>query len=397
MASKKAKKTPPKRGSASLVLPARGIPESTRCMLWGLAGGHCEFSGCNRRLLEHDVTSLRVNLAEAAHIVAFSKRGPRGKESRPDDVHALENLMLLCPGCHKIIDDREDDFTRPMLEGYKRTHEERVAHLMSLSPDMKTTVVQLKALVVGKPVDIPVSHVYEAVSPHWPSTRTGHVIDVSQYSTECENGPGMAATKIDAETAALYRPGMDAERTGHISLFALGPIPVLMHLGSRLSDKMPVSFFQRHRDNPTSPWTWPDDSPPVSYAERTMQRGTDASKVALVLSLSGTVSRAALPASIDETFTVYEISLDGQPPTPDFLRNRADLERFRKLYRARLAEVVRVHGHIASMHVFAAVPAPIAVVLGHDVLPKAQPTLLAHEFDREAGGFVYRLPVGRMT
>lgn len=149
-----------KRGG-KLVEIARSVPESTRCMLWGLAGGNCEFSGCNRRLLEHDVTSLQVNLGEAAHVVAFSERGPRGSKNRPKNIHSLENLMLLCPSCHKTIDDREDDFTRETLEEYKRTHEARVAHLVSLSPDMSTTVVQFKALIAGRAVDIPVNHVYE--------------------------------------------------------------------------------------------------------------------------------------------------------------------------------------------------------------------------------------------
>ena len=391
MASKPAKKAAKK----SVVEIARNIPENTRCMLWGLAGGHCEFTGCPKLLLEHDVTSMQVNLAEVAHVVAFSEDGPRGAGDRPKDVHALDNLMLLCAGCHKVIDEKPDDFTREMLRNYKRNHEARIRHLTSLAPDMGTTVVQLKAGIAARTVDIPVSHVYEAVSPRWPVTRQGHVIDLTQVNVESDAGSKAAADKIDDEMSTLYRPGMDADKTRHISLFALAPIPILMHLGSRLSDKVAIDFYQRHRDVGVTPWMWRNDKAPVEFDVKTMQAGTTKDKVALVVSLSGTVARASLPKTIDDAFHVYELTLKDTTPNPDFLRSREDLDRFRQRYRLFLAELEKAHGQIADLHVFAAVPAPVGVVLGHDLLPKAHPALLAYDFDRTAGGWALKLRIAR--
>lgn len=374
---------------------ARAVPAPIRCMLWGLAGGRCEFSDCNKWLLEHEVTSLEVNLAQVAHVVAFSESGPRGKGERPDDVHALENLMLLCPDCHKLIDDRPDDFSRQSLMEYKRGHEARISHLTGLKPDMATTIVQLKAKVAGRGVDIPVSHVYEAVSPRWPSDRQGHVIDLSSINIDDPDGARAAATQIDVDTNNLYRPGMDAERTRHISLFALAPMPVLMHLGSRLSDKIAIDFFQRHRDAAGSPWRWRDDAPPVDFVVKRLQEGAGRNKVALILSLSGPVDRAALPAEITSEFSIYEMTLDGVQATPDFLRSAQTLERFRKRYRALFSKLAESHGQFDELHVFPAVPAPIAVLLGHDLLPKVHPDLLAYDNDRTAGAFRLTLRIKR--
>jgi 5-methylcytosine-specific restriction endonuclease McrA len=377
----------------SVVEFARNIPVKTRCMLWGLAGGHCEFAGCNEPLLEHSVTSMQVSLAEVAHVVAFSDYGARGKRNRPPNVHSLDNLMLLCASCHKLVDDKPDDFTREMLRVCKRVHEARVRHLTSLAPDMGTTVVQLKALIAGRTVDIPVSHVYEAVSPRWPTSRQGHVIDLTAINVEDDAGTKAAADKIDAEVTNLYRPGMDADKARHISLFALAPIPLLMHLGSRLTDKIALDFFQRHRDPGTTPWKWRNDKTPVEYIVKGPQAGTANDKVALVVSLSGPVARQSLPPAIDASFHIYEITVDGFTPNPDFLRSRDDLERFRQRYRLLLAEIAQAHGQVAELHVFPAVPAPVAIVLGHDLLPKVHPDLLAYDFDKVAGGFTLKLRI----
>jgi hypothetical protein len=260
---------------------------------------------------------------------------------------------------------------------------------------MGTAVVQLKALIAGRTIDIPVSHVYEAVSPRWPTSRQGHVIDLTAINVEDDAGAKVAAKQIDAEVANLYRPGMDADKTRHISLFGLAPIPLLMHLGSRLTDKIAIDFFQRHRDPGTTPWKWRNDRPPVSYTVERMQTGTANEKVALVVSLSGTIARQSLPAGIDGSFHVYEITLDSVTPNPDFMRSRDDLERFRQRYRLLLAEIAKAHGQLSELHVFPAVPAPVAIVLGHDILPKVHPDLLAYDFDKAAGGFNLRLRIAK--
>ena len=392
MASKK--NTALKKPTSPVKL-ARDIPDATRCILWGITGGRCEFSGCNKPVYEHALTALHLNLADVAHVVAFSEEGPRGEDERPDDIHALSNLMLLCKECHKLIDDKPEKFPRDRLKAFKHEHEARIKLVTGLGPDMHTTVVQLKAKVAGRDVDIPITHVYDAVTPRWPTSQQGFVIDLTGISVDSDVGAQAAAHKINAEVRNLYAPGMDAAKTRHISLFALAPMPVLMHLGARLSDKIAIDFFQRHRDMKASPWQWRNDAQPAEFDVERVQTGTEKDKVAFVLSLSGKVSRTSLPPDIDDRFSIYEVTLKGVPPSPDFLRAREDLDRFRHLYRRFLAELVREHGVVKEMHVFPAAPAPIAVALGHDLLPKVHPDLLAYDFDKTTGGFNLKLRITR--
>ena len=63
---------------------SRDITRSIESMLWGRAAGRCEFQGCNQELYKSRVTQEPVNIAEKAHIYAFSSAGPaRQYASRP--------------------------------------------------------------------------------------------------------------------------------------------------------------------------------------------------------------------------------------------------------------------------------------------------------------------------
>ncbi len=186
--ARRSKKAPkPGRAPTRATTTNTAVKDVTRPVPWGVklklavrAGGRCEFPGCNQPLFEHRVTLADGNFSEFAHIVAFSRGGPRGADSaRPRDLHNLANLLLLCQQCHKLIDDRPDDYPRAVLESFKTEHEERIHHVTGLAPDQRTVVVQLKARINGDAVDIPFPDVTKAVAPRYPTDRRGHVIDLT--------------------------------------------------------------------------------------------------------------------------------------------------------------------------------------------------------------------------
>src|SRR6266851_4137462 len=134
-----------KGAASSPVVSVRAIKPTTRVFLCVRAGGRCEFDGCNNYLLEHHVTLTEGVFGEMAHVVAFRPDGPRGRtRPRPQDINDIRNLMLLCPVCHKLIDDHPQDYTRATLEAYKANHERRIRYVTDLGPDRKTTILILK-------------------------------------------------------------------------------------------------------------------------------------------------------------------------------------------------------------------------------------------------------------
>ena len=370
----------------------RKIPDLTRLILFVRAGGRCEFNGHNQYLLEHPLTLSEINLAEAAHIVAFSENGPRGEtQPRPEDIHDIENLMLLCHNCHKLIDDHPEHYSVATLKEYKRSHEVRIHHVTGLGPDLRTTIVQLKANIRDQTVAIPVAQVTEAVAPMYPSDAHGFVIDLTGIKGSDEAYYLTATQTIKSKLDWIYSPGMDVERTRHISLFALAPIPVLVYLGSRLSNKVPIDLYQRHRD--TQNWVWKSEGEPVAYEFRLVKEGTDKKSVALLLSLSGQIHLEHLPDLIDESFSVYEITLKDKEPNTDFLRLKQDLQSFEAIYRAALANIMANHGKLDFLHLFPAVPAPIAILCGYELLPKVYPTLIVYDYDKSEGGFNFSIRI----
>jgi hypothetical protein len=381
-----------KKPSVLVLVQMRNMPPLVRLQLFVRACGRCEFDGCNKYLLEHPVTLTEGNFAEIAHVVAFKPDGPRGKEgARPEDINDVSNLMLLCPQCHKLIDDHPERFSRQTLEEYKQRHENRIYHVTGLGPGLKTSVLVVRTSIGEQTVAFPYDQIIEAISPRYPISRQGTQIDLTQLHGEGLAFFEVAQNTIDQRVGRMFEPGGEVEQAGHISLFALAPIPLLILLGKHLSNKVPLDIYQRHRD--TENWTWKKDGRPVAYEFRQLQSSANGTPVALVLSLSGAIPTTALVASIGNTATIYEITLRGTNPSATFLRLRQDLENFRIVYQEALGTIIKNHGLVEVIDLFPAVPAPVAVLCGRELLSKVHPRLRVHDYNKNTGGFTFALEV----
>ena len=383
----------PKSTSPVEDVTSRNIPDKVRLHLFVVAGGHCEFTGCNDYLMEHHLTLTPGNFAQAAHIVAFKDNGPRGNvPDRPADINSITNLMLLCPKCHKLIDDRPLDYARENLEDMKHAHEVRIKLVTSMGPETRTCVVTFQAPIGGHHINISRDDVRKALNLRHPASLPGTVIDLSTLAGSPENTLLQAAQdQIARRLEILFKTGGEADEVAHLSVFAIGPIAMLVALGSKLSNKISADFYQRHRD--TEDWLWKTTGNPAEYTVIRHTEGPRAGPVALVLSLSGKIDMSTIPAEFAKQGSVYEILLTSQTPTPTFLRQRRDLEAFRIIYQEALATITKEHDVIEKLALFPAVPAPVAVLCGRERLPKIHPILHVYDYDKTAGGFTYQLDV----
>jgi hypothetical protein len=376
----------------SAVERVRQTERPTEIQLFVRASGRCEFAGCNEFLLEHHLTLTPGNFAQQAHIVAFSRRGPRANAKLPAAyINSLSNLMLLCPGCHKLIDDNPRLYTVARLKEDKAAHEDRIHHLTGISSNLKTTIVQLKARIAGRTVSMPFSQIAKAVEPRYPIDRKGIVIDLTGINANGADFIAVAREEIVRKIGQLSAAGLDTDEPRHLSVFAMGPIPLLMCLGRELSDKVESDVFQRHRD--TEKWTWKTSDAAAEYVLKAIRLGTEQTSVALCLSLSGKIHAEALPTAIDERFTVYELTLGNKQPNPAFLNSRADLTGFRMAYQKALRTIGSQHSGVSELHLFPAIPAPVAVLCGRELLPKIDPKLLVYDADKATDGFTLVLTV----
>ena len=53
----------------------------------------------------------------------------------------INNIVLLCPACHKIIDSDPEKYTIEIVEGMKKRHEDRIRLVTGIAHDKKSHVV----------------------------------------------------------------------------------------------------------------------------------------------------------------------------------------------------------------------------------------------------------------
>jgi hypothetical protein len=101
--------------------------EQTKLRLFAGSAGFCQRPQCQRKLFV-DTASSNIHIAEMAHVFAANNMGPRANSQLTEaERGAYENLILLCPTCHSIVDKAPKDFPDNLLLEWKRRHVERIS------------------------------------------------------------------------------------------------------------------------------------------------------------------------------------------------------------------------------------------------------------------------------
>lgn len=107
------------------------IPAGTARMVLARSGGYCANPSCRRDLFVALPSGHIATLDELAHIIGQSTGGPRGDDPLPPEArNDGSNIVLLCPTCHTLIDNRmaTDTYSPEVLRQWKADHERRVRH-----------------------------------------------------------------------------------------------------------------------------------------------------------------------------------------------------------------------------------------------------------------------------
>ncbi|HEV7162940.1 MAG TPA: HNH endonuclease [Solirubrobacteraceae bacterium] len=83
---------------------------------------------CNAPLFKKRVDGRALSIAERSHIVAHSEKGPRGNVRMPVSSRSNpENIVLLCPTCHTIVDKDPIAYPTKLLLARKQRRAAAVA------------------------------------------------------------------------------------------------------------------------------------------------------------------------------------------------------------------------------------------------------------------------------
>lgn len=366
------------------------VSDNDRIKVWAAAAGRCTF--CNRRVLESEDLGELVPIGELAHAVGWSDTSPRGaSDLSREERAAAENLLLLCRNCHKPADAKGvvGRYTVEVLLQRKREHEDRVRFLTEIGADRRAHVIRVVGPIRDSQPQLSYETVLEATTAAglYPAILQGSYgaeeeLDLRQQRDDASESFATAAREIDALLARVHE-GVRRDEISRLAVFGFARIPILIHLGARLDDKVETRIFQRQRTDSENAWRWPADPLPPPTFSVTKSPGSSPG-VVLVLNLSGTIPTSDLPSTHTDQ-TRYEIA--PEPPAaagPTLIDSPAALESFEQAARSFFAIVERDHSDIETVSVFAAVPVSCAITLGRVLMPNVSPSLTI--FDRDENG-----------
>lgn len=370
------------------------ISESVKCLLWARSAGRCEFDGCNQPLWRDGLTQLEMNFADVAHIIGDSPDGPRGDivlsfEYRND----ANNLMLMCHTHHRMIDRITRTYSVEVLRQMKKAHEARIERLTAITQDKTSHVIIYRGCVGGFQPKIDFQDALVAMNPiRYPADALPIELGFSNSRFEdCENIYWeLEGENLKRNFDHRVKPVLDSSTDrNHFSVFAFAPQPLLIKLGTLLSDIFPADVYQFHREPPS--WDW--QIGPEQFAYHIHEAPSRHAIVALNLSLSATIDSQRIAATLgDQPYSEWEITIDN--PNNDFLKSRAQLQLFRQEFRTLLNRIKAAHGEQSTIHLFPAVPVSVAVEIGRMRQPKADLPFLIYEQNRKNGGFLPTLRLG---
>ena len=106
----------------------------------------CAFPDCTNTLVEPGTDrSDPVVTAHRCHIHAINPGGPRRIEGLTDEyLNSADNLILLCPYHHSIVDGQPETYTAEILKQWKQEHEAKVMKY-KLPPDLVNVLSDLSS------------------------------------------------------------------------------------------------------------------------------------------------------------------------------------------------------------------------------------------------------------
>jgi hypothetical protein len=374
-------------------VPSRRVVGGVQNMLWGRAAGRCEFAGCNKPLWKSSVTQERVNIAQKAHIYAFSVKGPRGHVRIPRALlNGVNNLMLICHECHQKIDRRKDGgrYSGPLLQQMKAAHEERIHRVTGISPSRSSHILLYGANIGEHGSPLVYDEAASALFPRrYPATDVPVSLSVVNSPSTDRDASYWSSESKTLERAFGHAVG-ERIRHGdirHLSVFALAPQPLLVLLGVLLGDITAADVYQRRREPAT--WEWATKRRRTSFV---IEEPTDHAGVpALVLALSATVTPDRVTSILGHHASVWRLTTP--MPHNDLITSRDQLSELRRLLRTLLDRMKAAHGQTTPIHIFPAVPVSVAVELGRIRMPKADSPWRLYDQVNARGGFIDALSI----
>lgn len=352
------------------------IPAKIQLKLWLKSGGRCQFRGCNKPLWFESLTLSEANYSQIAHIVSFSPQGPRGCKTRSKQLcKSYENLMLLCPEHHKLIDlkDKELEFTEKKLLSWKLDHENRISTVTSVQDDFKTKVLVLRENVSGSSANFNIPKLHKSIEPLYPSDENPASLDYTALDASQKGYFKLVQTQMKSDVKQLL-----ANTNLKISLFGIATLPTLIQLGVFLGSKRDVQIHNYIRKSGS--WRWSTDKSKKMYIRDSISK-PQSKRVALIISLSGKIKIADVKDAVSGLENHIEVYID--EPAIDSINSVNSFESFKNTVGIALDRAREKLGAGYTLDIFIAASCPVAIELGRALNKKLEKKINLYDLGKD--------------
>lgn len=356
------------------------VTEANKIILIGKSAGRCEFRGCNKSVIQEDLTQSQKNLSNFAHIIAERPNGPRGDEVLSDKLkNDVSNLMVLCRDHHKLIDDDVETYTVDVLKEMKKEYEEYIEKLLKIKQDAKFLAVKYTFSIADRPTsindaDINANAVKEKMYPDEIVDLSGSIYDEvnieSLFEIEAKHMKKLFQEKV--------KPKIGRDCKEKIFLYAIASQALLIYLGTLFSEIANVEVQQLQRE--PREWYLSDETEnevsfKITYPEK------KSSKVALSIFVTGNITEERIRACVGDDCDIVKIesNIHGR----DIIKSKKDLQNYRKVIRQVFEKIKDKYGRDCEINIFPAMPIAIAIETGRCWMKKTDPIL--NIFDERNG------------
>lgn len=124
----------------------RSITPTDCKLLWGKSGNRCAI--CGNMLSQKIMIGKEKLIGIMAHICGLKKGSARHDDIdklKKEEINSYENLILLCPLCHKKVDNDPTYYTYEKLKAIKEKHEIKVEKKLK-SCTLQVTFAELEII-----------------------------------------------------------------------------------------------------------------------------------------------------------------------------------------------------------------------------------------------------------
>ena len=172
------------------------------------------------------------------------------------------------------------------------------------------------------------------------------------------------------------------EQLPRFAVFSISPIPMAIHLGYLLSDRVEVMPFQFDRDRKT--WCWDEEKKKCDsgFSVRGLPRTPNPSLVEVAIRIS--LSDRICPRETDTVTGRLPMVVDIEVDNPDvmWLVHPKQISEFMRIFRNALRDIRRLAPNCARIHLFYAGPTGCAIVAGQAINPRMNPSIQLYEYNR---------------